>query len=65
MSQQIQSLETSKVLAEMGRSWQAEMSKDQNFLVKLGQTHDKQMLKVSLRYLDSCLSYWQMTEILL
>ena len=41
------------------------MSNGQNFLVKLGQTHDEQMLKVSLRYLDSYLSYWQMTEILL
>ena len=41
------------------------MSNGQNFLVKLGQAHDKQMLKISKGYLDYFVSYCQITENLL
>ena len=41
------------------------LSYDQNFFVNFAQTHDKQMLKISRRYLDFCLIYSKMTKNLL
>ena len=48
ISQQVWLLEASKVLA-----WW--LSNGQNFFFKFAQTWDEQMLKISSRYLDSCL----------
>ena len=41
------------------------LSNGQNFYVNLAKTCDKEMLKISGRYLDSCLSNGQITENLL
>ena len=41
------------------------MSNDQNFYVNLAKTCDEEMLKISERYLDSCLSNGKITENLL
>ena len=41
------------------------LSNGQNFFVNLAQTWDEEMLKISGRYLDSCLSNGQITENLL
>ena len=38
------------------------LSYGQNFVVKFAQTHDEQMLKISRRYLDSCLNYSWMNK---
>ena len=38
------------------------LSNGQNFIVNLAKTCDKEMLKISGRYLDSCLSNGQITE---
>ena len=62
ISQQIQSLEAFKVWAEIGCSWQADCK---ILFVNLAQTCDKQMLKISERYLDFSLSNGQITENLL
>ena len=41
------------------------LSNGQNFYVNLAHTFDEEMLKISGRYLDSCLSNGQITENLL
>ena len=55
ISQLIHSLEPSKVLAKLGHRCASWLSYSQFFFVKFAQTNDEQMLKISRRYLDSCL----------
>ena len=49
----------------MGRGWQADWVGTKIFFVNLAQIGDKQMLKISRRYLDSYLSNGWLTEKLL
>ena len=41
------------------------VTNDQNFFVKFVESYDEQLVKISRRYLDSCLSYSKMTKTLL